>query len=71
MGGVEEHAEGPEKTEAGDDEPDEGGAEMGGALDDVGRDEGVGIAAGEHEEHEDAELPDARIDEAPRPMESP
>jgi hypothetical protein len=62
MYGVEQHAERTEETKASDDKADVGCAEMGGALDDVRRDEGVSVEAGEHEEHEDAELPYTRVE---------
>ena len=61
VSGVEQHAQCSEQTEAGDDEADDGCAEMGRALDDIRRHEGVSVEAGKHEEHEDAEFPDAGI----------
>ena len=36
---------------------------MGRSLDDLGKDEGVAVGAGEQQEPEDADLPDARVDE--------
>ncbi len=63
VGGVDQHGGCAEEAKCGDDEADLRRAEMGCALDEVGSDKGVGVGGGQHEQVEEADLPDAWIED--------
>ena len=62
---AEEHCGHAEEVDARCYETDSGYAQVGGCLDELGKDEDVAVGAGEQQEPECAELPDERVDENP------
>ena len=61
--GTQEHRGYTEQADAGSYETDAGDVEVSRGLDELRKDQVVAVGAGEHEESEDADLPDAWVDE--------